>query len=145
MPHQGFANINTEASDFRGGVVVEGFIPLGGTGLNLSIGAGYIDGREVLADTSVTVQDSNGAADFSGYLISEDGAGAFVVTDTTLDTYATAALALAAAEALETPTGDVAVFAGVASNTTAVAQLKDNSVRGRLPFAEIAADESISL
>ena len=144
MAHS-YANINDAAGDHRGGVVIEGFTPAAGTALNLSIGAGYIDGREVLADTSVAVADSAGAADFSGFLVSEDGAGAFVVTNTADNDHATAVLALAAAEALEVPTGDVAIFAGVSSNGAAVGELKDNSVRGKLPFALIAADETITL
>lgn len=144
MAHR-YANINTAANDHRQQAVIEGFTPAAGTSLNLSIGAGYIDGREVLADASVAVADSAGASDFSGYLVSEDGAGALVVTNTVDDDHATAVLALAAAEALETPTGDTAIFAGVSSNGTAVGELKDNSVRGKLPFALIAADETITL
>ncbi len=144
MPHQGYANINTAANDHRAGVVISGFQPLGGTLADLSISAGFIDGREVLADTAVAVTLGN-TAQFSGYLISEDGAGAFVATNTALDTYASAVLALAAAQALEVPTGDTGLFVGVVTDATAVGQLKENSTKGRLPFALIAADESISL
>ena len=137
--------LNDAANDYRAGTVVEGFMALTGTLLDISIASGYIGGREVLADTSVTVGDSDGAADFAGWLISEDGAGAFVVTNTALGTYATAVLALAAAKALETPTGDTALFVGVSSNSLTPGLLKDNSVRGKLPFATIAADETITL
>ncbi len=142
MAHR-YANINTAASDHRGGVVVEGFTPAAGTTVALSIGAGYIDGREVLADTSVTVTAAT--TTFRGYLVSEDGAGAFVVTMTADDSSASEALAIADAEALEVPTGDVAIFVGAVNTATAVGLLKDNSVRGKLPFALIAADESITL
>jgi hypothetical protein len=143
MPHQGYANINTAANDHRSGVVLEGMMPLTGTTNALSISAGYVDGREVLADTSVTVTVAS--TTYRGYLVSEDGAGAFVVTMGTDDVGATEALALADALLIEVPTGDVGVFAGVIDTTTAVALLKDNSVRGKLPFALIAADETITL
>jgi hypothetical protein len=145
MSHQGYANINTGQKEYRGDVLVTGFMPLAGTGLNLSISAGYIDGREVLADTSVTVGDSDGAADFAGWLISEDGAGAFVVTNTALGTHATAVLALAAAKALDVPAGDTALFVGVSSNSLTPGLLKDDSVKGRVLGDDIAADETITL
>ena len=144
MPHQGYANINTGQKEYRDDVLITGFLPAAGTALNLSIGAGYIDGREVLADTSVTVAVGN-TAEFSGYLISEDGAGAFVATDTALNTHTTAAAALAAAKLLDVPTGDTALFVGVVTDATAVGQLKDNSVKGRVLGDDIAADESITL
>ena len=142
MAHR-YANINTAPNDHRAGVVVEGFQPLAGTTVALSIEGGFIDGREVYADTSVTVTAAS--TTFRGYLVSEDGAGAFVVTMGTDDVGATEALALADALLIEVPTGDVGIFAGVVDTSTAVALLKDNSVQGKLPFALIAADETITL
>jgi hypothetical protein len=143
MAHK-YTTINTGQKEYRDDVLITGFMPLTGTLADLSISAGYIDGREVLADTSVSVQVGN-TDEYSGFLISEDGAGAFVVTDTTLDTYTTAALALAAAKALDVPTGDTALFVGVCFVLTAVGQLKDDSVKGRVLGDDIAADETITL
>lgn len=126
--------INTADNDVKG-AVVEGFIPNAGTALNLSIGAGFIDGREVLADTSVTVTAAT--TDNRGYLISEDGAGAFVVT-MGADDAGTAAQALVSAGLIDVPAGDVAIFIGVVDTTTTVGELKDSSVKGQLP--DITAD-----
>ena len=70
-----FLTINTAPNKVKG-ALVEGFIPAAGTLFDLDIGAGFIDGREVLADTSVTVTAAT--TTWRGYLVSEDGAGAFV-------------------------------------------------------------------
>ena len=126
---------NTAANEVKG-ALVEGFIPAGGTLLDLSIGAGFIDGREVLADAAVTVVAAT--TDFRGYLISEDGAGAFVATAGP-DDAGTAAQALADALVIEVPAGDTAIMAGVVTDTTAVGQLKDSSVKGKLP--PVTADQ----
>ena len=123
--------INTAANQVKG-ALVEGFQPLTGTLLNLSIEGGFIEGREVLADTSVTVTAAS--TTFRGYLVSEDGAGAFVVTMGTDDVGATGALAIADALAnIAVPAGDTAIFVGAVNTTTTVAQLKDSSVKGKLP------------
>lgn len=123
--------INTAANSVKG-ALVEGFIPLAGTTVNLSIGAGFIDGREVLADTSVTVTAAT--TTYRGYLVSEDGAGAFVVTMGADDVGATGALAIADAIAnIDVPAGDVAIFVGAIDDTTTVGELKDSSVKGKLP------------
>jgi hypothetical protein len=144
MPHQGYANINTGQKEYRDDVLITGFYPLAGSALNLSISGGSIDGRWVAADTSVAVTAGDSGSVYSGFLVSEDGSGSFVVTNGADTDHATEALAIAQAKALDVPTGDTALFVGTASTTT-VGNLKDDSVKGRVLGDDIAADETITI
>ena len=126
---------NTAANEVKG-AKVEGFAVGAGTLLDLDIGAGYIDGRPVPADAAVSVTAAS--ATFRGYIVHEDGAGSLSVTMTADDSAADAAEALAQAEALDVPAGEIAILAGAVDDTTAVGLLKSSSVKGKLP--DVSAD-----
>lgn len=122
-------SINTAATTPKG-AVVEGCDAAAGTLLNLDIGGGFVDNVEVPADAALAV---TAATTNEGYLVYVVLAtGVLTVLETGVD-QATAALALADAQALDVPAGGVGILAGSRNATTAVGELKDDSVRGKLP------------
>jgi len=123
---------NSAVEEEHDNQVVEGFAVLGTSAvLDIDLGAGSIDGRHVDAtiDQGVTAATTGGK--FRGYLISEDGDGTFTVTAGT-DDLASAVLAAADALLIAVPAAGVAIMTGVATDTTAAAQLKSTARQGEI-------------
>ena len=125
MPHQGYANINTAEADIRG-AAVDG-LEVSVSTLNVSLAEGLVNGR-VLPATTIAI--SGGATNFAAFLISEDGAGAYTLTEVD-DAGVSAAAALVVALTIAVPAGEVGIVAGSNDATDA-----DNpfsvAVRGKL-------------
>lgn len=124
-------NTTLEAANL--GSIVEGFHALSTENLlDVDLGAGIVDGRHVVATIDVGVTGATTGGKFRGYLISEDGDGTFTATAGT-DDLDTAVLAAADALLIDVPAGGVAILTGVATQTTAVAQLKSVARQGETP------------
>lgn len=122
------ATYNTVAGDPRG-AAIEGFGGVAAATLAVTSEEGLIDG---VAKPAIAVTAVPASATFKGFLVSEDGDGTYTITHTADDIAATAALALAAAEALDVPEGGVGIFAGSVDDTDAEYPFS-MAVRGKLP------------